>query len=93
MTKPFKTVNIYEFTEKHNLKTKLSDLGLPDEHEINEVISLMKSYNKSEAEICVWFQTTNSWLGGEKPINYIEYAEGDYLVYVAEQYVLPTMHG
>lgn len=91
--KPFKTVSIYEFAEKHNLKTKLSDLGLPDEYEINEVISLMKSYNKSEAEICVWFQTTNSWLGGEKPINYVKYAEGDYLVYVAEQYVLPIIHG
>ena len=91
--KQFKTVSIYKFAEKHNLKTKLSDLGLPDEYEINEVISLMKSYNKSEAEICVWFQTVNSWLGGEKPINYVKYAEGDYLVYVAEQYVLPIIHG
>ena len=91
--KQFKTVSIYEFAEKHNLKTKLSDLGLPDKGEIGEVISLMKSCNKSEAEICVWFQTTNSWLGGEKPIKYIEYADGDYLVYVAEQYVLPVMHG
>ncbi len=91
--KQFKTVSIYKFAEKHNLKTKFSDLGLPDEYEINEVISLMKSYNKSEAEICVWFQTVNSWLGGEKPINYVKYAEGDYLVYIAEQYVLPIMHG
>ena len=91
--KQFKTVSIYEFAEKHNLKTKLSDLGLPDEYEINEVIILMKSYNKSEAEICVWFQTVNSWLGGEKPINYVKYTEGDYLVYVAKQYVLPIMHG
>lgn len=91
--KQFKTISIYEFAEKHNLKTKLSDLGLPDKGEIGEVISLMKSYNKSEAEICVWFQTTNSWLGGEKPIKYIEYTGGDYLVYVAEQYVLPVMHG
>lgn len=91
--KQFKTVSIYEFAEKHNLKTKLSDLGLPDEYEINEVIILMKSYNKSEAEICVWFQTVNSWLGGEKPINYVKYTEGDYLVYVAKQYVLPIMYG
>lgn len=91
--KQFKTVNIYEFAEKYNLKIKLSDLGLPDEYGINEVISLMKSYNKSEAEICVWFQATNSWLGGEKPIKYIEYTEGDYLVYAAKQYVLPIMHG
>ena len=29
--KQFKAVNIYEFAEKHNLKTKLLDLGLPDE--------------------------------------------------------------
>ena len=93
MSTKLKTVSIYEFAEKHNLKTRLSDLGLPDEYEINEAIGLMKSHNKSEAEICVWFQTTNSWLGGEKPINYIAYAEGDYLVYVAEQYVLPVMHG
>lgn len=92
MTK-LKTVNIYEFAEKHNLKTKLSDFDLTDEGKINEVISLMKSYNKSEAEICVWFQTTNSWLGGEKPIKYIEYGEGDYLVYAAKQHVLPIMHG
>lgn len=91
--KQFKTISIYEFAEKHNLKTKLSDLGLPDKGEIGEVISLMKSYNKSEAEICVWFQTTNSWLGGEKPINYIKYTEGNYLVYAAKQYVLPVMHG
>lgn len=91
--KPFKSVSIYKFAEKHNLKTKLSDLGLPDKDEINEVISLMKSYNESEAEICVWFQTTNSWLGGEKPIKYIEYDEGDYLVYAAKQHVLPIMHG
>ena len=91
--KPFKTVSIYEFAEKHNLKTKLSDLGLPDEYEISEAISLMKSYNKSEAEICVWFQTVNGWLDGEKPINYVKYAEGDYLVYAAKQHVLPIMHG
>lgn len=93
MSTKLKTISIYEFAEKHNLKTKLSDLGLPDEDEISEVISLMKSYNKSEAEICVWFQTTNSWLGCEKPINYIKCAEGDYLVYAAKQHVLPIMHG
>lgn len=93
MSTKLKTISTYEFAEKHNLKTKLSDLGLPDEDEINEVISLMKSYNKSEAEICVWFQTTNSWLGCEKPINYIKHAEGDYLVYAAKQHVLPIMHG
>lgn len=93
MSTKLKTVSIYEFAEKHNLKTRLSDLGLPDEYEINEVINLMKSYNKSEAEVCVWFQSTNSWLGCEKPIEYIKYAEGAYSVYAAKQYVLPIMHG
>lgn len=93
MSTKLKTVSIYEFAEKHNLKTRLSDLGLPDEYEINEAINLMKSHNKSEIEICVWFQTPNSWLGSEKPIKYVEYAEGDYLVYVAKQFVLPVMHG
>lgn len=93
MSTKLKTISIYELAKMRNLKTKLSELQLPETKEIDEVINLMKSYNKSEAEICVWFQSTNSWLGCEKPIDYIKYAEGDYLVYVAEKYVLPIMHG
>ena len=68
-------------------------MNLPKTDEVYAVIKLMEGYSKSEAEICVWFQVANSWLGSEKPIKYLEYSEGDYLVYAAQQYVLPVMHG
>lgn len=89
----FKTASFKGFAEKHRLKTSLSELNLPDVEEVNSILDIMVKNGKSEVEICVWFQTASSWLRGEKPIKYLEYADGDYLVYAAQQYVAPVMHG